>query len=157
MVAIWNWYCKICSFSKLCKILFHHHTHCLVVNFRLYLLLNTYVNVTQGRVQKWCSQARKAHKANLAASSFWTKSTFSLERQKYSQWTWKFLISSLRHQQTNLFSAQLAAHNCRTGVVEGCRIQTRRVWAVMWAMGMSFDTLPRYQTLLLFCFPEVKT
>lgn len=57
---------------------------------------------------------------------------------------------------TSLASTQLAAYNCRTGVVEDCRIQTRRVWAVMWAMGMSFETLPRHQTLLLFCLPEVK-
>lgn len=153
MFAIWNRYCRICTFPKLCKILLHHHTHCLVVIFRLDLLLNTYVNVTQGRVQKWLSQARMAHKANLAASSFWTKSTFSLERQKYGQWTRIFPISGLWHQQTTLASAQLAAHS----VIEECRIQTRRVCTVMWAMWMSFETLPRHPILLLFCLPEVKT
>lgn len=157
MFAIWNRYCRICSFPKLCKILLHHQTRCLVAIFRLDLLLNTSVSVTRGRVQKWLSQARMAHKAKLAACSFWIKSTFSLERQKYSQWTWIFLISGLWHQQTSPASAQLAAYNCRTGVLEDYRIQTRKVYTGMWAMGMSFETLPRHQTPLLFCLPEVKT
>lgn len=34
------------------------------------------VNVTQGTVQSWLSQAWTVHVANLAASSFWTKSMF---------------------------------------------------------------------------------
>lgn len=34
------------------------------------------VNVTQGTVQSWLSQARIVHEANLAASSFWTKPMF---------------------------------------------------------------------------------
>lgn len=156
MFAIWNRYCRICTFPKLCKIQLHHQTHCLVVIFRLDLLLNTYMNVTWGRVQKWLSQARMAHKGNLAASSFWTKSTFSLEREKYSQWTQLFLISGLGHQKTSLASAQLAAYNCRTGVIEDCRIQTRRVCTVMWALEISFETLPRHKTLLCFAFQRSK-